>query len=126
MAIISNTKEGRRPIMMDELRQQLLPVQDDRQQRPALLPPVKAYDAPWVRQLDAAETGRYTLFAMNCDGDVVGGHGVRVGRDGLADLINELLASGDNEEDDPKIVTHVQVHDGSCSIYVNDDDEITE
>ena len=61
----------------------------------------------------------YTVFAMNSNGEVVGGSGHRVGRDELVQLIDKLLDSDrvdDDGTDDSKIITYVELHDGSCGV----------
>jgi hypothetical protein len=57
-----------------------------------------------------------TVFVMNSSGEVVGCE--RVGQDELVQLIDKLLDSDDdsNNDDDSKIVTYLEVHDGSCSV----------
>ena len=57
---------------------------------------------------DLQSMDTYTVFAMNSNGEVVGGSGHRVGRDELVQLIDKLLDSDrvdDDDTDDSKIIT---------------------
>jgi hypothetical protein len=59
----------------------------------------------------------YTVFGVNSAGGAVGGRGRRVHRNELLRLIDELLDSADgDDDDDSKAITHVEIHDGSCSL----------
>ena len=61
----------------------------------------------------------YAVFAINSSGAVVGSSGHRVARDELMQLIEKLLDSDsvdDEGDDDSKIITYVEVHDGSCRV----------
>jgi hypothetical protein len=51
-----------------------------------------------------------TVFAMNSDGEVVGGSGHRVGRDELAQLIDKLLDSDsvDHDSNHGEIITYAK------------------
>jgi hypothetical protein len=58
---------------------------------------------------DLKSMDTYTVFAMNSNGEVVGGSGHRVGRDELVQLIDKLLDSDrvdDDGTDDSKIITY--------------------
>jgi len=55
----------------------------------------------------------YTVFAMNSNGEVVGGSGHRVGRDELVQLIDKLL---DSDRRSTARLLPIELHDGSCSV----------
>ena len=61
----------------------------------------------------------FTVFAMNTQGEVVGGSGHRVGSDKLVQLIDKLLDSNsvdDDNDDESTTITYVEVHDGCCRV----------
>jgi hypothetical protein len=73
----------------------------------------------YLGRKDFKSMDTYTVFAMNSNDEIVGGSGHRVGRAELVQLIDKLLDSDrldDDGNDESKIITYVEVHDGSCSV----------